>query len=237
MEEAVEEHSLSTQNMANDKTLAKRTSAVCSVWPRWCVWPTCRATEAPMIEKAMPTAATAQNGITSFLRWERPDFPQAQFRLSQYDGKVATALAKMVLGTSVHHWKTPIDESEDADGHAGRDDRDHRVTEDLLPLVGMEPCPEALEQFGHIRTTVLGGPRNLVRGRPQTGAGDRSVARGRPMVGRRRSAEDVVPGHLPEPGGARLGAALEGLAVDGDEAELGSVAEAHSKLSSRLQTK
>src|SRR5437588_8033160 len=40
-----------------------------------------------------------------------------------------------------------------------------------------------------------------------------------------RWIEGVCPGHEPEPGGARLGLALEGRAVDGYEPEGGSVAE------------
>ncbi len=55
----------------------------------------------------MPIAASVQKGTTSFMKCDRPCLPQAHFRLSQYDGNVATTLAKMVLGTSVHRCSTP----------------------------------------------------------------------------------------------------------------------------------
>ncbi len=72
-----------TQKTANDNTLATRTRTVCSRWCRCQLWPRLRAKEAPMMEKAMPAAASAQKGTTSFSRCERPCLPQAHLRLSQ----------------------------------------------------------------------------------------------------------------------------------------------------------
>ena len=43
----------------------------------------CLASEAPTMEKAMPTAAMVQKGTTSFKKWDRPCLPQAHLRLSQ----------------------------------------------------------------------------------------------------------------------------------------------------------
>ena len=55
----------------------------------------------------MPTPARVQKGTTSFKRCDRPCLPQAHFRLSQYEGNVATRLPKMVLGTSLQRCNTP----------------------------------------------------------------------------------------------------------------------------------
>ena len=66
-----------------------------------------RATAAPTMENAIPISARVQKGTTSFMKCSRPCLPQAHFRLSQYDGKVATTLPKMVLGTSVQRCSTP----------------------------------------------------------------------------------------------------------------------------------
>ena len=73
--------SLASQKIPNDTRLARRTSTVASVWERPC--PRCRATDAPTMENAMPNADITQKGTTSFMRCERPDFPHAQFLLSQ----------------------------------------------------------------------------------------------------------------------------------------------------------
>ena len=55
----------------------------------------------------MPSAASVQNGTTSFKKCDRPCLPQAHFRFSQYEGNVATKLPKTVLGTSLHRCRTP----------------------------------------------------------------------------------------------------------------------------------
>ncbi len=75
--------SLSTQKMANDITLAKRTRTVVSRWPSEYFTEMWRAIEAPTMEKAMPAAAMTQKGTTSFMKCDRPCLPQAHFRFSQ----------------------------------------------------------------------------------------------------------------------------------------------------------
>ena len=55
----------------------------------------------------MPRAAMTQNGRTSLTRCDRPPLPQAHLRFNQYEGTVATALPKTVLGTSDHRWSAP----------------------------------------------------------------------------------------------------------------------------------
>src|ERR1700722_8244137 len=70
-------------------------------------------------------------------------------------------------------------------------------------------------------TCVCGRPRTG-RQRPVGSPEDRHAGSG--SGDRWRSDEGVVPGALPEPGRARLRAALERLPVDGDEAEFRPVA-------------
>lgn len=45
------------------------------------VWVLVKST--PQVEKTRPMAAMIQNGATSRQKWDRPDLPQAQLRLSQ----------------------------------------------------------------------------------------------------------------------------------------------------------
>ena len=69
-------------------------------WPMWWTWAMWAANDTVAIDSAMPAADIVQKGATSFQKCERPDLPQAQRRLSVYEGTVAMAFAKMLLGTA-----------------------------------------------------------------------------------------------------------------------------------------
>ena len=54
-----------------------------SKWSRLYLMAMWRATAAPTMAKAMPSAAMIQNGTTSFQKCDLPCLPQAHLRLSQ----------------------------------------------------------------------------------------------------------------------------------------------------------
>ncbi len=73
--------------------LANSTSAVstwCAAERSFASW---LANWTASVDSTSPMAAITQNGMISRHRWDRPDLPHAQVRLSQYDGIVATAVA------------------------------------------------------------------------------------------------------------------------------------------------